>query len=147
MAVHGGCDCGQVRYVLSRDELPKVACCHCLDCQTRSGSAFDQTAFIDPHELEVIGPLVTISKVSMPSGMAATDSFCSSCHTIIYNTHTILTDQILLRAGTLDDSQSIVPAAHHFTKRKQSWLTLPTAVPTFEELPPPAEFSRIFGPF
>lgn len=145
MALHGGCDCGSVRYVLARDELPSVVCCHCRDCQTRSGSAFDQTAFIDPGELEVTGPLVTFDRKSVPSGMDATVSLCGTCHTVIQNTHAARPGTILLRAGTLDDSEALVPIAHLFTKRKQAWLTLPQRVPAFEELPSAEEFRQIFG--
>jgi hypothetical protein len=142
MAVHGGCDCGAVRYVLSRESLPPVVCCHCLDCQTRSGSAFDQTGFVDPDELEVTGPLVSFAK-KMPSGMDATDSTCGGCHTVIYNTHSARPATVLLRAGTLDDSQAIVPVAHIFAKRKQSWIGLPDDVPTFAEFPSGAEFFEL----
>jgi hypothetical protein len=35
---------------------------------------------------------------------------------------------VLLHAGTLDDSHSIVPAVHAFTSRKQSWVKLPDDV-------------------
>src|SRR3974390_1313017 len=100
MALHGGCACGSVRYFLSRDELPRVVCCHCRDCQSQSGSAFDQTAFVDQNELEVTGPLV-ISPRQMPSGMASTISGCGTCYTAICNVRADRPSRILLRAGTL----------------------------------------------
>lgn len=142
MAFHGGCDCGSVRYVLSRETLPGVICCHCRDCQTRTGSAFDQTAFVDPGGLNATGPLVTFKR-RMPSGMEATVSACDVCHTAIYNTHVARPGTILLRAGTLDESDALVPIAHILTKRKQAWLILPEGVPAFEELPSQAEFLEV----
>lgn len=143
MAVHGGCDCGQVRYFLAFDDLPGVMCCHCDDCQTRSGTAFDQTAFLEPHEIEIAGKLTTIGR-QMRSGNDLTANFCGSCHTLIYNTNSASPGRILLRAGTLDDSQALVPLAHMMTKFKQAWLILPAEVPAFAEFPPAHEFVRIF---
>lgn len=143
MAFHGGCECGSVRYILKRDNLPGVVCCHCRDCQTRSGSAFDQTAFLDPDEIIVTGPLATFEKQT-PNGMKATDSSCSVCHTVIYNTHAKSSGKLLLRAGTLDESQALMPSAHIFIKRKQAWLVLPDGIPAFEGLPSAEEFRRAF---
>ena len=42
----GGCRCGAVRYKLALDTLPLTYACHCLDCQTWSGSAFSQQTFV-----------------------------------------------------------------------------------------------------
>ena len=124
MTVRGGCVCGAVRYVLSRNSLPPVICCHCRDCQTRSGSAFDQTAFVDVSEIEITGPLVTIETKSLPSGADLTDNVCGRCRTMIYNIYPAKPELVLLRACTLDDSHSIVPIVHAFTSRKQSWVKL-----------------------
>lgn len=134
MPLQGGCGCGSVRYTLSCDALPMVICCHCLDCQTRSGSAFDLTAFVEPHLLDVTGELLTTVQLG-PSGVEITSKFCALCYGEIFNVHPGSPGNLLLRAGTLDDSQSIVPSAHIFTKRKQSWVMLPENVPCFEELP------------
>lgn len=81
----------------------------------------------------------------MRSGNDVTANFCGSCHTLIYITSTASLGRILLRAGTLDDSQAIIPSAHMMAKFKQAWLVLPVGVPAFEEFPPADEFARIFG--
>ena len=88
------------------------------------------------------GPLITSTR-RMPSGMVSTSSVCSTCYTAIFNVHAARPSTILLRAGTLDESQSIVPIAHIFTKRKQAWVTLPRDVPVFDEFPSQAEFYRL----
>jgi hypothetical protein len=58
----GGCACGAVRYRLTSDPL-FVHCCHCLNCQRQTGSAFVVNLLIesdrvellaaDPHSVEV----------------------------------------------------------------------------------------------
>jgi hypothetical protein len=49
----------------------------------------------------------------------------------------------LLRAGTLDDSDAIVPRLHIWVKRKQPLVVLPEGVPAFEESAPMAEMAAI----
>jgi len=144
MAIHGGCDCGAVRYVLSRETLPGVICCHCHGCQTRSGSAFDQTAFIGPDEIVLTGEVVNLYR-TMRSGNKSTLHVCASCHTLIYNTNSASPVRILLRAGTLDDSRAVVPVVHMFTAEKQAWLELRVEVPAYAGFPPAEEFARILA--
>ncbi len=49
----GGCACGQVRYrLLSRPMF--THCCHCLDCQKQTGSAFAINALIETARIELL---------------------------------------------------------------------------------------------
>ena len=49
----GGCACGAVRYRLTAEPL-FVHCCHCLDCQRQTGSAFVVNALIETGRVEVV---------------------------------------------------------------------------------------------
>ena len=51
----GGCACGSVRYRLTSDPL-FTHCCHCLNCQRQTGSAF------------VINPLIETDRVELLAG-------------------------------------------------------------------------------
>ncbi|MGO7353500.1 GFA family protein [Rhizobium ruizarguesonis] len=51
----GGCRCGQLRYEVEADKLPKTYACHCLDCQTWSGSAFSQNALVKTNAFAATG--------------------------------------------------------------------------------------------
>jgi hypothetical protein len=143
MAIHGGCACGTVRYVLSRDELPKVYCCHCRDCQSRSESAFVEIAVVGSSELEVTGPVVTYTS-RLPGGTAIENNICGECSTRILTVNSNVSDRILLLAGTLDECDAIVPVAHIWTSSKQRWVTLPADVPQWERVPTP-EFLALVG--
>ena len=33
----GGCICGDVKYVVNLDEIPRVYNCHCIDCRKKLG--------------------------------------------------------------------------------------------------------------
>jgi len=143
MEVHGGCACGAVRYALHRDDLPKVYCCHCRDCQSRSGSAFCEIAVIGTNELEITGYLVT-STSRLPSGSQVDNSACRTCLSPIFTAYPGYPNKLLLRAGTFDDCDWIVPVAHIFTSQKQPWVNLPNNVLAYEHAQPP-DFAKLVG--
>ena len=49
----GGCSCGAVRYRLASDPL-FVHCCHCLNCQRQTGSAFVINLLIESDRVELL---------------------------------------------------------------------------------------------
>jgi|SRR5439155_14084455 len=48
----GGCACGSVRYRLTSDPL-FTHCCHCLNCQRQTGSAFVVNVLIEADRMEL----------------------------------------------------------------------------------------------
>jgi len=49
----GGCACGAVRYRLTSEPL-FVHCCHCLNCQRQTGSAFVINVLIEADRVELL---------------------------------------------------------------------------------------------
>ena len=139
--IEGGCRCGAVRYKLALDALPPTYACHCLDCQTWSGSAFSQQTFVPEAALAVTGAVV-VYEFTTPSGNTSTQRMCGVCHARIYNTNTARPNVAVVRAGTLDRSNELRVVAHIWVKRKQHWLTLRDAVSTWPESAPATELLR-----
>jgi hypothetical protein len=46
---------------------------------------------------------------------------------------------ITLRAGTLDDSENVVPAMHIWTDSKQAWIRIPEGTPAYGQQPDTTE--------
>jgi hypothetical protein len=136
----GGCRCGATRYALAPGTRVTVYACHCLDCQSWSGSAFSENARLPADALAVEGPTVAYAH-GTPSGGVATHTLCAVCRTRICNTHSALPGVVVLRAGTLDASDRLAPAAHLWTRRRQPWLTLPDGIPAWEEGAAVADFA------
>jgi len=130
--------------VLARDQLPPSYCCHCLDCQTWSGSAFSQQVMFAEDELAVTGD-ITIYELTSPSGRTSRQRICPTCHTRIYNTNSARPGIAVLRAGTLDASDKLDAIAHIWTKRKQPWLAIPEGVRSWPETAT-AEFFTLLMP-
>lgn len=142
--IEGGCRCGAVRYTLAAETMPPVYCCHCLDCQSWSGSAFSQQAVVAEAAISVSGPVIDYSLQS-PSGSTSHQRLCGVCHARIYNTNTARPGIAVVRAGTLDASDTLAPRAHIWVKRKQPWVVIAGDVPTFAENAPAAEFITILS--
>ena len=137
--LQGGCRCGAVRYGVETDRAPSVYACHCLDCQTWSGSAFSEQFLLPEPALAVTGP-VTVYELTSPSGRVSRQRMCPSCHTRIYNTNSLRPGVAVVRAGTLDNSDTLNLVAHIWTRRMQPWLTIPDGVPSWPESAPATDF-------
>jgi hypothetical protein len=140
----GGCRCGAVRYTLTVSETPCVYACHCLDCQTWSGSAFAEAMIVPETALAVTGA-TTIYELTGASGHLSRQRMCPICHARVFNTNTSRPGLAVIRAGTLDDSHLLNVVAHIWTKRKQPWLTIAEDVPSWPESAPAADFMKALG--
>jgi hypothetical protein len=128
------------------DRLPRAYACHCLDCQTWSGSAFSLQCVLAASDLTVTGETV-LFELPHPSGLRTSyQHVCGRCHTRIYNQNTARPGLSLIRAGTLDRSDELDVVAHIWTKRRQPWLILPDSVPSWAEFAPPEAMAALLRP-
>ena len=125
----GGCQCGSVRYRLEAEPLG-LAVCHCRDCQRQSSSAFGMSLDVPKQSFRLLsGELKTFVAVC-DSGRTKECAFCESCGTRIYHQGKW---GMSIKAGTLDDTSSLSPDAHYWTKRKQPWFQVPEGVRCFAD--------------
>jgi hypothetical protein len=126
----GGCACGAVRYRLESDPL-FVHCCHCLNCQRQTGGAFVINLLIEADRLTLLAGEPQPVDAPRDDGSMQRIYRCPHCQVAVFSEYG--GRQVwFVRGGTLDDSRSVTPDVHIFTKSKVSWLTLPDAVPAFE---------------
>lgn len=130
----GGCACGQLRYTWTAGIKFRIYACHCKDCQTRSGSAFALQMGAMAIDLSVLGNTIE-GKIVQPSGAVATQFACPQCLTRVYASNDQRPGYLTVRAGTLDDSNSITPAFHLWVKSKQPWVVIPDDVPALATQP------------
>ena len=130
VAREGGCACGSVRYRLTSEPL-FTHCCHCLNCQRQTGSAFVVNLLIEADRVELIG--VDPQPVDAPrdDGSMQTIFRCPTCQVAVFSRYGHPGVQFV-RGGTLDDPSSISPDVHIYTRSKLDWVTLPDSVPAFE---------------
>lgn len=138
MPAIGGCRCRSVTYSVTGDEPIHSYICHCLNCQTWSGSAFGQHAMVKESAFVSEGAVSTYAHTT--NGIRFEDVTCATCHTRLFNRNSALDGLLFLRAGTLDESQKLEPIAHIWVKRKQAWIAIPEGVASFEESPTAEQF-------
>ena len=129
-SLEGGCACGEVRYRLTSEPL-FTNCCHCLNCQRQTGSAFVINVLIETERVELLG--VEPQAVDVPRDDGSTQRIfrCPTCQVAVFSQYT-RPEVRFVRAGTLDQPSRVAPDAHIFTRSKLSWVTLPDSVPAFE---------------
>jgi hypothetical protein len=126
----GGCACGEVRYRLASEPL-FVHCCHCLNCQRQTGSAFVINLLIETDRVELTAGTPEPIDVPRDDGSSQRIFRCPTCQVALFSEYGHPGIRFV-RAGTLDDPRDIRPDVHIFTKSKVSWVTLPESVPAFE---------------
>ena len=142
----GGCACGETRYRLSSEPL-FVHCCHCLNCQLQTGSAFVINVLIETDRVELLAGEPEL--VPVPRGTKKQKIWrCPACRIALYSQYT--TPRLrFVRAGTLDDPASVAPDVHIYTRSKLPWVELPESVPAFstyydtQKLWPAASLARL----
>ncbi len=126
----GGCSCGAIRYRLTSDPL-FTHCCHCLNCQRQTGSAFVINLLIEADRVELLAGDPQPVDVPRDDGSVQWIFRCPTCQIAVFSEYG-RPDVRFVRAGTLDDPSEVVPDVHIFTRSKVGWLTLPESAPAFE---------------
>ena len=128
-SVEGGCACGVTRYRLTSEPL-FVHCCHCLNCQRQTGSAFVINALIEADRVELLAGEPQPVSVPRSGGKKQRIWRCPACQVAVYSQYT-RRQMRFVRAGTLDDPSALAPDVHIYTRSKLPWVVLPEAVPAF----------------
>ncbi|HEY3542847.1 MAG TPA: GFA family protein [Gaiellaceae bacterium] len=145
--MEGGCACGEIRYRLTAEPL-FVHCCHCLNCQRQTGSAFVVNILIEASRVELLsGEPVRVPVVR--TGKRRQQVYrCPTCQIAVYSTYT-RASVWFVRAGTLDVPSAVEPDVHIYTRSKVPWLQLPESTPAFatyydpEKLWPKESLARV----
>ena len=129
--LEGGCACGAVRYRLASGPM-FVHCCHCLDCQRQTGSAFVLNALIEGTRVQLLSGETKPYPQPTDSGRPHVIHRCPDCGTALWSTYGGREQLRFVRVGTLEQPSTLAPDVHIYTRSKQPWVRLPDGVPAFE---------------
>ena len=133
----GGCACGAVRYRLASEPM-FVHCCHCLNCQRQTGSAFVVNLLIEADRVEPVAGSPLPVDVPRDDGSVQRVFRCPECQVAVFSVYS-RPEVVFVRAGTLDDPAGITPDVHIYTRSKVDWVRLPPGAHAFEEYYDPTE--------
>lgn len=126
----GGCACGAVRYRMLSEPL-FIHCCHCLNCQRQTGSAFVINLLIEAERVEITAGTAKPVDAPRDHGRPQRIFRCPHCQLAVFSEYS-RPGVWFVRGGTLDDPISITPDVHIYTRSKVGWVSLPDATPAFE---------------
>jgi hypothetical protein len=126
----GGCSCGAIRYRLTSEPL-FTHCCHCLNCQRQTGSAFVINLLIETDRVELTAGAPQPVDVPRDDGSKQRIFRCPDCQVAVFS-HYGRPAVSFVRGGTLDDPSGVTPDVHIYTRSKVAWVDLPESVPAFD---------------
>ncbi|HXO07548.1 MAG TPA: GFA family protein [Solirubrobacteraceae bacterium] len=126
----GQCACGRVRYRMKSEPM-FVHCCHCLNCQRQTGSAFAINLLIEAARVDMLREAPQPVDAPRDDGSVQRIFRCPVCEVALFSEYT--TPELwFVRAGTLDDPADVTPDVHIFTRSKVGWVTIGRETPAFE---------------
>lgn len=113
-----------------------VYICHCRDCQRQSGSAFTLSMPAPRDAFSFVHGEPARFPRQLPSGGTSVVRFCGVCATRLCGESS--PSIVTVRAGTLDDTGWLRPAAQNWVGSALPWACLAN-VPTHDGNPPSYE--------
>lgn len=136
-AISGGCLCGAVRYSASSKPIATRQC-WCRLCQSlAAGNATINVAF-SKVDFVVEGELHDYS-CKADSGNVMHRRFCPTCGVHLFSEAEERPNIIVVRVGTLDETESVEIDAIIWTSEAPSWAYLNPDLPQFEHQAPPPQ--------
>jgi hypothetical protein len=110
----GGCICGEVKYTVNLDEVPRVYNCHCIDCRKKIGG-LNTVVEIRNGALSIDKDKLGIYEHSGGSGNKLQKHYCKNCVSPVYS-YVGKWEKTYLYAGLLDDISILKTANNIFYK-------------------------------
>lgn len=131
----GGCRCGSVRFECSAEPL-RVVHCYCTDCQKLTGTQMSTNVMLPKNAFKVTQGTPAVYQTTGDSGQNVNRFFCASCGTPLWGEPEVLSEMVIIKAGSLDDTRSLEPAASIYVDSAPGWAIIPDSIPRFGKMPP-----------
>jgi hypothetical protein len=133
----GGCLCGAVRYAIDAP-LANLRACHCRNCQKASGGAGTVNAVVPSSSFRITkGTPKRYDDSATQSGRTLSRHFCGDCGSPIYSRRNPDIGIVVVRAGTLDDSNAMRITTNIWTATARPWAHIDPATDCLPGNPPP----------
>jgi len=117
------CSCGQLKAQVTTEPI-RVAVCHCLACQRRTGSVFGAQARFVAEAVTVSGTSKEYVRVG-DGGTKSTFRFCPECGATVYYTSEEMHGAVAIPVGAFADPSFPGPTFSVYEERMHSWVQMP----------------------
>lgn len=115
----GSCLCGGVAFRVTGPFL-RASCCHCHNCQKRTGSAFSVQGRVAQEHFELLSG-ADLLHTFVPNPDSRPKVFCSRCGSSLFSGDPLVDQEVSIRFGSLDGDPGIVPEAHVYPTSAPVW--------------------------
>jgi hypothetical protein len=129
----GGCLCGAIRYTLTAAPVA-TRLCWCRDCQYWATGNAAVNIMVPRAALAVEGTPAHWESLA-DSGRHMRRSFCSTCGTQLFSEARENIEHMVVRVGTLDDADGIVPDIVIWTDSAPAWARIDPAMTAYPRQP------------
>jgi hypothetical protein len=123
---HAACSCGQLHLIVE-GEPARVAMCHCLECQRRTGAVISNQARFHRDQVTFAGKATEWTRTA-ESGNVLRYSFCPVCGSTLYWENTGFPDMIAVAIGSFADPNFPPPTISVWEECRHSWVSLSSDV-------------------
>jgi len=131
----GGCLCGSIRYEVTAT-TNDIIICHCTSCQKASGAGASTNIALLAKDLVFTAGQPKIYVDTAASGTKLNRAFCADCGSSIYSMRQNMMDRLVLKAGSLDDSDHARVMMHIWTQSRRPWSYLDESITAHQGNPP-----------
>ena len=117
------CSCGQLQAQVTTEPI-RVAVCHCLACQRRSGSVFAVQARFSSDAVTMTGRCKEYGRIG-DAGTRSTFRFCPECGATVYYTLERGDGVVVVPVGAFTDPGFRSPTLSVYEERMHTWVRLP----------------------
>lgn len=132
--LQGGCQCGAVRYRLSRAPL-ELYICHCKECRKQSASAFGISFIVPQSALRLVQGEPHFWSRPTDTGNTLDCAFCPACGSRLWHQRRGATDVLSIKGGSLDEPVDVSNAIHIWTSRMLPGVVIPEGAVRFSGEP------------
>ena len=132
--MRGSCLCNSVEYEVD-PPVKTFQYCHCSRCRKFTGSAHSAYIFASPAQFRWLRGAEQVSTYELPDSKYLTTAFCRQCGSAV-PAAIKGGKNILVPAGTLNESPDILPQANIYWGSRAPWCSETADLPKHDELPP-----------
>ena len=135
MEIHGGCLCRKVRYRITAEPIA-MRLCWCRLCQYLGAGNATVNVVFPSNAITIEGELRDYQSIA-ESGNRMHRRFCPACGTQLFSESEARPHLIIVRNGTLDDTELLRPGATIWTAEAPEWAWIDESLPQHAGQPPP----------
>ena len=121
------CSCGQLQVTIEGDPS-RIALCHCLACQSRTGAVISNQARFRRDQVTISGKSTEWMRTA-ESGNAMTYHFCPTCGSTVYWENEGFSGQVNIAIGNFADPNFPAPTIAVWEQSRHPWVSLPPVRP------------------